>query len=113
MFFVSVEEPSKKELTPAEKKAEKAKRAAAEKERKKKVNAPARIRKIEVCCMLMTLLIVGMDDVTHIGHQGRAAFSCNVSIHPCDRSIKALSPSWRLHVQGLGHATSITASPFF
>ncbi|CBJ26283.1 ABC transporter, ATP-binding protein [Ectocarpus siliculosus] len=38
---------SKKELTPAEKKAQKALRAAAEKERKKKVNAPGRISKIE------------------------------------------------------------------
>lgn len=38
----------KKELTPAEKKAQKALRAAADKERKRKVNAPARITKIEV-----------------------------------------------------------------
>lgn len=48
MLLVRSDETAKKELTPAEKKAEKAKRAAADKERKKKVNAPARIRKIEV-----------------------------------------------------------------
>lgn len=42
------DEPEKKELTPAEKKAQKALRAAADKVRKKKVNAPGRIVKIEV-----------------------------------------------------------------
>lgn len=42
------EAEAKKELTPAEKKKQKALRAAAEKERKKKLNAPARITKIEV-----------------------------------------------------------------
>lgn len=42
------DEPEKKELTPAQKKKQKAARAAAEKVRKKKVNAPSRILKIEV-----------------------------------------------------------------
>lgn len=42
------EAEAKKELTPAERKKQKALRAVAEKERKKKLNAPARIAKIEV-----------------------------------------------------------------
>ena len=47
-FLVRSDQPDKRELTPAEKKAQKALRAAAQKERKKKYNAPARIVKIEV-----------------------------------------------------------------
>lgn len=46
--FVRGDEPEKRELTPAEKKEQKAERAAADKARKKKVNAPGRILKIEV-----------------------------------------------------------------
>lgn len=95
VFLVRADEPSKKELTPAEKKAEKAKRAAAEKERKKKVNAPARIRKIEVCCMRMTFeryrSSLYCRDGRASGIKKRRVF-----FYP----IKALSPSWRLYGQG-------------
>lgn len=55
------DEPAKKDLTPAEKKAQKALRAAAEKERKRKVNAPGRIAKIEA---LVEELDVKIQDLT-------------------------------------------------
>lgn len=58
--FVRGDEPEKKELTPAEKKAQKALRAAADKKRKKKLNAPARILKIEVRYTVYGMVWYGM-----------------------------------------------------
>eukprot|EP00903_Cladosiphon_okamuranus_P014012 g13030.t1 len=56
------DEPEKKELTPVEKKAQKALRAAADKERKKKLNAPARIAKIEAMVEELDTQINSLSD---------------------------------------------------
>ncbi|CAN0018833.1 unnamed protein product [Pylaiella littoralis] len=56
------DEPEKRELTPAEKKEQKAERAAADKARKKKVNAPGRILKIEVLVEELDRKITGLTE---------------------------------------------------